>query len=107
MFDFQPDESVADDFLFPMTSRLSYTSSAESDGEFCEAETPKNMSRQPSAEPGLSRFSSDPNLADPAKDNNKDPVGGGVPDYNALPANSIASPVRRYFTSFFNYCLSI
>ena len=34
----QPDESFADDFLFPMSSRFSsYTSSPESDGEFCES----------------------------------------------------------------------
>ena len=36
----QPDESFADDFLFPMSSRFSsYTSSPESDGEFCESAT--------------------------------------------------------------------
>jgi tight junction protein 1 len=34
----KPDQSFADDFLFPMTSRLSYASSPESDGEFCEAD---------------------------------------------------------------------
>ena len=62
---FQPDESVADDFLFPMSSGISYTSSPESDGEFCEPETPRNMSRQPSEEPShMSRqYGSDPNLA--------------------------------------------
>ena len=60
----QPDESVADDFLFPMSSGISYNSSPESDGEFCEPETPRNMSRQPSEEPShMSRFNSDPNLA--------------------------------------------
>ena len=64
-FFFQPDESVADDFLFPMSSGISYTSSPESDGEFCEPETPRNMSRQPSEEPShMSRqYGSDPNLA--------------------------------------------
>ena len=62
----QPDESLADDFLFPMSSGISYNSSPESDGEFCEPETPTTMSRQPSEEPSmghLSRFNSDPNLA--------------------------------------------
>ena len=56
---------MADDFLFPMSSGISYNSSAaESDGEFCEPETPRNMSRQPSEEPSsaLSRFNSDPHL---------------------------------------------
>jgi hypothetical protein len=37
----QPDETFSDDFLFPMSSRLSYTSSPESDGEFCGDETPR------------------------------------------------------------------
>ena len=56
---------MADDFLFPMSSGISYTSSPESDGEFCEPETPRNMSRQPSEEPShMSRqYGSDPNLA--------------------------------------------
>ena len=63
IFFLQPDESVADDFLFPMSSGISYNSSPESDGEFCEPETPRNMSRQPSEEPNLARFNSDPNLA--------------------------------------------
>merc|ERR1719150_2883530 len=38
MSDTKPEESFSDDFLFPMTSRLSYTSAAESDGEFCGEE---------------------------------------------------------------------
>lgn len=50
-----------------MSSGISYNSSPESDGEFCEPETPRNMSRQPSEEPSMighmSRFNSDPNLA--------------------------------------------
>ena len=68
MSESKPDESVADDFLFPMSSGISYSSAAESDGEFCEPETPsRNMSRQPSEEPSstsaaLSRFNSDPHL---------------------------------------------
>ena len=75
LFSFQPDESVADDFLFPMSSGISYNSSPESDGEFCEPETPRNMSRQPSEEPNLSRFNSDPNLAnlEEAKEIKKNP----------------------------------
>lgn len=34
-FIYQPDESLSDDFLFPMTSRLSYASSPESDLDLC------------------------------------------------------------------------
>ncbi len=66
MSESKPDESVSDDFLFPMSSGISYNSSPESDGEFCEPETPRNMSRQPSEEPSmphLTRFNSDSNLA--------------------------------------------
>ena len=66
----KPDQSFADDFLFPMTSRMSYTSSPESDGEFCDPDN--SMSRAASRNPslshdvtngGLARSNSDPNLA--------------------------------------------
>ena len=66
---------MADDFLFPMSSGISYNSSPESDGEFCEPETPRNMSRQPSEEPShMSRFNSDPNLANIEQENNDNPT---------------------------------
>lgn len=81
----QPDESMADDFLFPMTSRMSYTSSPDSDGEFCEPETP-SISRQPSMviDPAkLERYNSDPNLT--ARSLN---TSGMIPDYNMPPPNS-------------------
>ena len=80
----QPDESMADDFLFPMTSRMSYTSSPDSDGEFCEPETP-SVSRQPSMiiDPSkLERYNSDPNLARSLNSS------GMIPDYNMPPPNS-------------------
>jgi hypothetical protein len=70
-----------------MSSRLNYTSSPESDGEFCEPETPsRNISRQPSAEPvgQLARFNSDPNLA---MEDTKEP------EYNGVPPNVSNSPV--------------
>ena len=79
MSESKPDESVADDFLFPMSSGISYSSAAESDGEFCEPETPRNMSRQPSEEPSsaaLSRFNSDPHLNN-IEESPVPPGGGG------------------------------
>ena len=99
----QPDESFSDDFLFPMTSRLSYTSSPESDGEFCDPETPAasrthlpavgvgpnvngsgsgSGSGPPSqdAVDGLTRSNSDSNLA------NK---GERIPDYNVPPPYAV------------------
>ena len=82
----QPDvDSMADEFLFPMTSRMSYTSTCpDSDGEFCEPETPV-VSRQPSMildSKTLDRYNSDPNLASQEKLNTS-----GIPDYNAPPPN--------------------
>ena len=95
----KPDESMADDFLFPMTSRASYASSAaDSDGEFCEPETP-SISRQPSRiehhqPPGLDRHNSDPNL-NVSKGSN-----GIIPDYNAPPPHSITiSPKQKVYYS--------
>jgi len=76
-----------------MTSRLSYTSSPESDGEFCEADN--TISRMTSRNPsishdasltvaGLARSNSDPNLArDPDDD------ATAIPDYNAPPPYAV------------------
>merc|ERR1719150_1561390 len=65
MSDTKPEESFSDDFLFPMTSRLSYTSAAESDGEFCGEEmSPRRagtLKQDPSGR--LVRTTSDPSLA--------------------------------------------
>ena len=55
----QPDESFSDDFLFPMTSRLSYTSSPESDGEFCGDETPRRNTSSRSSHSQVKYHSSD------------------------------------------------
>ncbi len=76
---------MADEFLFPMNSRTSYSSSyPDSDGEFCEPETPV-VSRQASMIIGdPNRYGSDPNLA--SQDNKK--YAGGIPDYNSPPPNS-------------------
>merc|ERR1712223_1521809 len=82
----QPDESVADDFLFPMSSGISYNSSPESDGEFCEPETPRNMSRQPSEEPShMSRYNSDPNLANLEQENDNDNQASNANNSRRLP----------------------
>ena len=84
---------AADEFLFPMTSRASYSSYPDSDGEFCEPETPV-VSRQPSMilEPTakLERYNSDPNLAG---QDVKSLNSSGIPDYNAPPPNSAITPL--------------
>lgn len=84
---------MADEFLFPMTSRASY-SYADSDGEGFEPETPI-VSRQPSmildtsaASSKLDRYNSDPNLASQEKKS----INGVIPDYNAPPPNSALRP---------------
>ena len=89
---------MADEFLFPMTSRMSYTSTCpDSDGEFCDPETPV-VSRQPSMildSKTLDRYSSDPNLASQEKLNTS-----GIPDYNAPPPN-------RYVNTYSSYIVEI
>ena len=89
--------AIADEFLFPMTSRASYSSSyPDSDGEFCEPETPV-VSRQPSmildqmsSTSKLDRYNSDPNLAG---QDVKSLNSSGIPDYNAPPPNSAITPL--------------
>ena len=86
--------AIADEFLFSMTSRSSYSSSyPDSDGEFCEPETPV-VSRQPSMildqTPKLDRYNSDPNLAG---QDVKSLNSSGIPDYNAPPPNSAITPL--------------
>jgi hypothetical protein len=94
----QPDESFSDDFLFPMTSRLSYASSPESDGEFCDPETPRASRTHLSAASSsthLPRSNSDPSLAQPEDEQKMsigkpDQVDGStIPDYNAPPPYAI------------------
>ena len=79
------------------TSRLSYASSPESDGEFCEAETPRasrtrlntnyNSNTLGSVDGiggggKMPRSTSDPSLAPGDEEDNS---GGYIPDYNAPP----------------------
>nr|XP_040572898.1 tight junction protein ZO-2-like isoform X5 [Lepeophtheirus salmonis] len=122
MSETKPDESFSDDFLFPMTSRLSYTSSPESDGEFCgDPETPKVNRAVPEVphdgEDGrLTRSNSDSNLV--SSSSNKEssdhhplmgPINsansnsnasantntnGGIPNYNAPINCAVDSPVK-------------
>ncbi|XP_037080628.1 tight junction protein ZO-1-like [Pollicipes pollicipes] len=82
MSETKPGESLSDDFLFPMTSRLSYASSPESDLEGTET----SPSRSPVASPASSdsrlvRSSSDPSLA---ADDVPPPLSGvpGPPPYS-------------------------
>ncbi|XP_037082457.1 tight junction protein ZO-1-like [Pollicipes pollicipes] len=58
-----PGESFSDDFLFPMTARLSYASSPESDPEGAEASPGRAPLVSPAAsDPHLLRSASDPSL---------------------------------------------
>ena len=105
----KPDESFSDDFLFPMSStRLSYTSSPESDGEFCEPETPRTLSRNQSYDPNsqslqqntqfnsmtqqqkISRSNSNPSLH--REDGTIKSDNGAIPDYNSPPPYSVNLP---------------
>merc|ERR1740123_1703084 len=95
MADSKPEESFSDDFLFPMsTSRLSYTSSPESDGEFCGEDTPRrsaqisSRSDRGSTEASrLARASSDPSLARQDGTIKSEP-GEVIPDYSQPPPYS-------------------
>merc|ERR1719278_1626799 len=95
MSDSKPEESFSDDFLFPMsTSRLSYTSSPESDGEFCGDDTPRrsaqisSRSDRGSTEASrLARASSDPSLARQDGTIKSEP-GEVIPDYSQPPPYS-------------------
>ena len=105
----KPDESFSDDFLFPMSStRLSYTSSPESDGEFCEPETPRTLSRNQSYDPNsqslqqntqfnsmpqqqkVSRSNSNPSLH--REDGTIKSDNGAIPDYNSPPPYAVNLP---------------
>ena len=104
----KPDESFSDDFLFPMTStRLSYTSSPESDGEFCDPETPRTLSRNQSYDPNsqmqqntqfngiqqtqkVTRSNSNPSLH--REDGTIKSDNGAIPDYNSPPPYAVNLP---------------
>ena len=106
----KPDESFSDDFLFPMTStRLSYTSSPESDGEFCDPETPRTLSRNQSYDPNsqmqqntqfngiqqtqkVTRSNSNPSLH--REDGTIKSDNGAIPDYNSPPPYAVNLPAN-------------
>ena len=108
----QPEESFSDDFLFPMTSRLSYTSAAESDGEFCGEDTPRrsaeinNARNVTSQDPSgrLVRATSDPSLARQDGTIKSEP-GDHIPDYSLPPPYSTQPEVGFCFNIFsINIC---
>lgn len=84
-------------------SRLSYTSAmggGESDGEFCEPETPR-ASRTMLAEPpgqNLPRSNSDPSLAQ-----NNDQLDSRIPDYNAPPPYAVTPGKVSFIGSSFKH----
>jgi hypothetical protein len=90
----QPDEALSDDFLFPMTSRLSYASSPESDLDLSPeprcAVPPGSTAPPPGPGPGpprLVKSSSDPSIATQED--------GGVPSYSAPPPYSPSNHYRQ------------
>ncbi|XP_066996452.2 tight junction protein ZO-3 isoform X2 [Anabrus simplex] len=90
MSESKPDEALSDDFLFPMTSRLSYASSPESDLDL--SPEPRG-SGAPVPPPGPSRLvksSSDPSIAT-QEDN--------VPGYSAPPPYSPSNPYKQNYES--------
>merc|ERR1740137_360725 len=100
MSDSKPEESFSDDFLFPMTSRLSYTSAAESDGEFCGDDTPRrsaainrNVTSQDSSG-RLVRTTSDPSLARQDGTIKSEP-GDHIPDYSLPPPYSTQPEIQQ------------
>merc|ERR1712123_147059 len=102
MSDTKPEESFSDDFLFPMTSRLSYTSAAESDGEFCGEDTPRrsaeinNSRNATSQDPSgrLVRATSDPSLARQDGTIKSEP-GDHIPDYSLPPPYSTQPEIQQ------------
>ena len=96
----QPDEALSDDFLFPMTSRLSYASSPESDLDLSPeprcAIPPGSAAPPPGPGPGpprLVKSSSDPSIAT-QEDN-------GVPGYSAPPPYSPGNAYKQVRTVFY------
>lgn len=106
----QPDEALSDDFLFPMTSRLSYASSPESDLDLSPEPRPHAHSNSGLTPGGhstsrLVKSSSDPSIAT---------VEDGAPGYTAPPPYSPASPYNKqvcsrnapYFSASLQYFLN-
>lgn len=81
----QPEEAISDDFLFPMTSRLSYASSPESDLELATDNRPSGLQDLglPGSDRHMVKASSDPSIATQEE-------MSGPPGYNQLPGYSTA-----------------
>ncbi|XP_071514342.1 tight junction protein 1 isoform X14 [Panulirus ornatus] len=106
MSETKPTEALSDDFLFPMTSRLSYASSPESDLETGpESRTPSKSPHRPppshnpysdSREPRgrMVKSSSDPSLAAPEE--TEPNTYGGPPPYTASPTRLHPGPNDAY-----------
>ncbi|XP_023220297.1 tight junction protein ZO-1-like [Centruroides sculpturatus] len=88
----KPQETISDDFLFPMTSRLSYASSPESDLDLTTDTRPMSLQARSTSPPGAERHmvkaSSDPSIATQED-------MGGLPGYSQLPPYSILTRSRQ------------
>ena len=94
-----------------MTSRLSYTSAAESDGEFCGDDTPRrsaainrNVTSQDSSG-RLVRTTSDPSLARQDGTIKSEP-GDVIPDYSLPPPYSTQPEVSWFERPEFKICIN-
>lgn len=96
----KPQEAISDDFLFPMTSRLSYASSPESDLDLTNDTRPMSLQARSTSPPGAERHmvkaSSDPSIATQED-------MGGLPGYSQLPPYSALSRTRQEPPSSINH----
>ncbi|XP_064596202.1 tight junction protein ZO-1-like [Liolophura sinensis] len=76
--EFKPEEDISDDVLFPMTSRLSFVASPESDLDLSRTHDVDTLPRFHGSKPGLVRSSSDPSIATVEK-------VPGIPPYPSPP----------------------
>ncbi|XP_076356367.1 tight junction protein ZO-3-like isoform X3 [Tachypleus tridentatus] len=80
----KPNEAISDDFLFPLTSRLSYASSPESDLELASDSRPTSMHGAGSSlavDPRMVKASSDPSIVT-QEENCSPPMYGQPPTYS-------------------------
>ena len=98
----KPEEPIADDFLFPMTSRLSYASSPESDLDLANDSRLDNDDNSPR----LVKASSDPSIAT-AEDAPAMNSFGYPPPYSMRSPNSRQVSFTLLMCYFFNIIYSI
>ncbi|GAB6031940.1 hypothetical protein CHUAL_010327 [Chamberlinius hualienensis] len=83
MSEAKPDEPITDDFLFPMTSRLSYASSPESDLDLTNDMHPRTSNaHSPMMDRRMVKASSDPSIA------TQEDATAGLPGYHGPPPYS-------------------